>query len=63
MRRFDHPAFIGVLLVGICFNIVFGILGLLGFALLDALWITAALLTIVGSALVQHMIQKKRGEG
>ena len=59
----DHPAFIGAVIVGICFNVVFGILGLLGFAMLDALWITAALLTIVGSALVQHMIQSGKGKG
>ena len=60
---FEHPAFIETLIVGICFNILFGILGLLGFALLDALWITAALSTIVTSALVQHMIQSRKGEG
>jgi hypothetical protein len=63
MSIFAHPAFIGALIVGICFNILFGILGLLGFALLDALWIAAALLTIVASALVQHMIQSGKGEG
>ena len=63
MRLLHHPAFIGALLVGITFNIVFGMLGLLGFALLDALWITAALLTIVASALVQHLIQSGKGEG
>ena len=59
----EHPAFIGAVIVGICFNIILGILGLLGFALLHALWITAALLTIVGSVLVQHMIQSGKGEG
>ena len=63
MHLFDQPAFIGAVTVGICFNVVFGILGLFGFGLLDALWITAALLTIVGSALVQHMIQSGKGEG
>jgi hypothetical protein len=57
----EHPAFIGAVIVGICFNIVFGMLGLLGFALLDALWITASLLTIIGSALVQHLIQSGKG--
>ena len=58
----EHPAFVGAVIVGTCFNIIFGMLGLLGFALLDALWITASLLTIVGVALVQHMIQSGEGE-
>ena len=61
MHLFEHPTFIGAVIVGICFNIVFGMLGLLGFALLDALWITASLLTIIGSALVQHLIQSGKG--
>lgn len=60
MRRFDSPVFIGVVIVGIVFNSVLGILGLLGFTLLDALWITASLLTIVGTAIVQHFIQQER---
>ena len=58
----EHPAFIGAVTVGICFNVVFAALGLLGFAPLDALWITAALLTIVGSTLVQHMIQSGKSQ-
>lgn len=60
MRLPDHPVFIGAVLIGICFNIVLGILGLLGLALLDALWITAALLTIIGAVLVQHLIQSRK---
>jgi len=60
MRVFEHPSFIGVLIVGIVFNLVLGILGLLGFALLDALWITAALLTIIGAGLVQEFIQRRK---
>lgn len=60
MRLFDSPVFIGVVMVGIVFNIVLGILGLLGFTLLDALWITASLLTIVGAVVVQHFIRQER---
>lgn len=60
MHLLDSPVFIGVVIVGIVFNIVLGILGLLGFTLLDALWVTASLLTIVGAAMVQHFIQQER---
>lgn len=60
MYRFASPVFIGVVMVGIVFNSVLCILGLLGFALLDALWLTASLLTIVGAAIVQHCIQQER---
>lgn len=63
MRVFEHPSFIGALIVGIVFNLVLGILGLLGFALLDALWITSALLTIIGAGIVQHLIQTRKDEG
>lgn len=47
-------------MVGILFNSVLCSLGLLGFTLLDALWIAASLLTIVGVAMVQHFIQQER---
>jgi uncharacterized membrane protein len=47
-------------MMGILFNSVLGILGLLGFTLLDALWMTASLLTIIGAAMVQHLIQNER---
>lgn len=60
MRLFEQPSFVGALIVGIVFNIVLGILGLLGFALLDALWITSALLTIVSAGIVQHLIQSQK---
>lgn len=60
MRRFDSPVFIGVIIVGIVFNSVLCILGLLSFDLLDALWVTISLLTIVGAAMVQHFIQQER---
>ncbi len=62
MRRFNHPAIIGAVVIGICFNLVLCTLGLLGFPLLDALWITSALLTIVGAAVVQHLIASRREE-
>ena len=65
MQRLSQPQLIGLLLVGIVFNFVLGILGWLGFALLDALWITAALLTIIGAAVVQGWIEQQgqQGEG
>ncbi|KAB2902481.1 MAG: hypothetical protein F9K27_16690 [Anaerolineae bacterium] len=60
MRLCESPSLVGLLVVGILFNIVLGILGLLGFTLLDALWVTASLLTIIGAAVVQHFIQQER---
>ncbi len=60
MRLFESPALIGLLIAGILFNSVLCILGLLGFTLVDALWMTASLLTIVGAAMVQHFIQQER---
>jgi hypothetical protein len=47
-------------MVGILFNSGLCILGLLGFTLLDALWMTASLLTIGGAVTVQHFIQQAR---
>lgn len=60
MRLCESPSLVGLLVVGILFNIVLGSLGLLGFTLLDALWVTASLLTIIGAAVVQHFIQQER---
>lgn len=60
MRLCESHSLVGLLVVGILFNIVLGILGLLGFTLLDALWITASLLTIAGAVVVQHFIQQER---
>lgn len=62
MRLFQSPTFIGIVILGIIFNLVLGILGLLGFALLDALWMTASLLTIIGAALVQYLIESRQKE-
>lgn len=62
MRLCESPSLVGLLIVGILFNIVLCSLGLLGFTLLDALWLTASLLTIIGAAVVQHLIQQERDE-
>lgn len=60
MRLYESPTLVGLLMVGILFNSGLCILGLLGFTLLDALWMTASLLTIGGAVTVQHFIQQAR---
>lgn len=62
MRIMQHPSFVGALLVGISFNLVLGLLGTLGFELLDALYLTAALLTVIGAVGVQFLITRRRRE-
>lgn len=62
MQRLSQPYLIGLLVVGIVFNCLLMALGWLGFAFLDALWITAALLTIIGAAVVQGWIEQQRKE-
>lgn len=61
--KLAHPTVVGTLLVGIIFNIVLSILGLLGFRLLDALYLTLILLTIIGSLAVQMLIRYSRKVG
>jgi hypothetical protein len=55
---FHHPSVIGVLLVGIAFNAMLGILGLLGFELLDALYLASTFLTIIGAVAVQYLSER-----
>jgi hypothetical protein len=60
MRVLQHPTFIGALMVGIVFNLLLGLLGALGFELLEALYLTAVLLTIIGAVGVQFLITRSR---
>jgi len=60
MRIMRHPTFVGALMVGIAFNLLLSLLGALGFALLDALYLTAVLLTIIGAVGVQCLITRSR---
>lgn len=62
-NKLSHPTVIGILLVGITFNIMMIILGLLGFRLLDALYLTVILLTIIGSLTVQMLLRHSRKTG
>ncbi|KAB2893813.1 MAG: hypothetical protein F9K28_07640 [Bacteroidetes bacterium] len=61
--KLAHPTILGILLVGIVFNIVLSSLGLLGVELLDALYLTFILLTISGSLAVQMLIHYSRKVG
>ncbi|MBZ0309459.1 MAG: hypothetical protein K8I82_25575 [Anaerolineae bacterium] len=63
INKLVHPTVIGTLLVGITFNIMLIILGLLGFRLLDALYLTFILLTIIGSLTVQILLRHSRKAG
>lgn len=64
ISKLAHPTIIGILLVGIAFNIILSILGLLGIKLVDAFYLTLILLTIIGSLAVQMLIRysKKAGD-
>ncbi len=63
IKKLTHPTIIGILLVGIAFNIILSILGLLGVELVDALYLTLMLLTIIGSLTVQMFIRYSRKVG
>lgn len=63
INKLAHPTIIGILLVGIAFNIILSILRLLGVGLLDALYLTLILLTIICSLAVQMLIQYSRKVG
>jgi hypothetical protein len=63
INKLTHPTIIGILLVGISFNIILSILGLLGVELVDALYLTLMLLTIIGALAVQMLIRYSRKAG
>lgn len=63
INKLSHPTIIGILLVGISFNIILSILGLLGVELVDALYLTLMLLTIIGTLAVQMLIRYSRKAG
>ena len=48
--------------MGICFNSLPGILGLMGFEFLDALFATTTFLTIIGAVALQHLISRSEKE-
>lgn len=59
-KHFSIHRWIGLVMVGISFNVVLTVLGLLGFELVEALYLTITLLTIAGAIVVQHLIQHHR---
>ncbi|MCL4876215.1 MAG: hypothetical protein KJ064_06140 [Anaerolineae bacterium] len=63
ISKLAHPTIIGILLVGIAFNIILSILGLLGIKLVDAFYLTLILLTIIGSLAAQVLIYYSRKVG
>lgn len=62
MKRLHHPSFIGAMVVGILFNVVLGVLGMIGFELIDAMYLTTTLLTIVFAVGVHYLIQGSRSD-
>lgn len=63
MSRLHHPACVGALTIGICFNAMLGILGILGIPLVDAFYLTILILTIIGAAAVQMVLRRNRKAG
>ena len=58
MSKLHQPACVGALIVGISFNVVLGLLGVMGMSLTDALYLTVMILTMSGSAVVQVLLHR-----
>jgi hypothetical protein len=61
MKALQHPAIIGALVIGIAFNILLSLLGLLGYSFWEALYLVATSL-IVGSFLGMRWLIRRIGK-
>jgi hypothetical protein len=58
MKALQHPAIVGALVIGIAFNILLSLLGLLGFSFWEALYLASASFIVGGFFGVRRLIRR-----
>ncbi|MBL1138011.1 MAG: hypothetical protein D8M56_22135 [Chloroflexi bacterium] len=63
MRQMHHPTCVGVLIMGIAFNVTLSLLGIAGMPLTDALYLAAIVVILFCSATVHLLLRRNRKDG